>query len=146
MKKLSLTGPYHPSVKGDYRKKSREFLAESRERLAAGELHRASENGWRAAAWMVMAVAKAQGWSYKEHDEFDVVVRQAGDLTVGYKLHDIGSAANDLYGNFFIRKRFLDAEDIGIGLDDVAELLDILEPLTAGRQEQAGAPSLAADS
>ena len=33
-------------------------------------------------------------------------------------------------------------------LDDMAELLDILEPLTGvgGQQEQAGAPSFTADS
>ncbi|MCY4455272.1 MAG: hypothetical protein OXC56_03050 [Chloroflexi bacterium] len=45
----------------DYAAQAREFLTRSREYLAAGDLHQASEKGWGAAAHMAKAVAAAQG-------------------------------------------------------------------------------------
>ena len=36
----------------DLARQSREFLGKSREYLAAGDLHQASEKGWGVAAWM----------------------------------------------------------------------------------------------
>ena len=46
------------------------------------------------------------------------------------RLRTYRRVANELHGYFYTRKRFLDAEDIGDGLDRMTELLDILEPLT----------------
>ena len=43
----------------DYRQQARVFLNESRQYLAEGDLHQASEKGWGAAAWMAKAVAEA---------------------------------------------------------------------------------------
>ena len=46
----------------DHASQAYEFLTESRNYLAVGKLHQASEKGWGAAAHMTKAVAAAQGW------------------------------------------------------------------------------------
>ena len=117
---------------GDYCQQARQFMAKSRQYLADGDLHQASEKGWGAAAWMAKAVAEAQGWKYTRHDEFADVMNRARTLSCDDRLRNFRRVANELHGYFYTRKRFLDAEDIGDGLDQIAVLLDILEPLTAG--------------
>ena len=114
----------------DYRQQSREFLAKGREYLTAGDWHQAAEKGWGAAAWMAKAVADAQGWEYKKHDQYYTVMRQARALSGDARLRSLQAIANQLHGFFYTRKRFLDPDDIGHGLDDMETLLDILEPLT----------------
>ena len=119
-------------VVADYRQQSREFLAKSREYLASGDLHQASEKGWGAAAWMAKAAAEARGWEYTKHDEFFTVMYQAQDLTGDGRLRSLTAVANTLHGFFYTRKRFLRPEIIGDNLNDVEVLLDILQPLTEG--------------
>ncbi len=114
----------------DYRLQSRHFLDRSRRYLADDDLHQASEKGWGAAAWMAKAAATAQGWQYTRHEHFNEVLYQAGNLTGDERLRTLRSIANQLHGNFYQRKRFLHADDISASLDEVATLLDILEPLT----------------
>ena len=114
----------------DFARQSREFLGRSREYLAAGDLHQASEKAWGAAAWMAKAVAEAQGWQYNRHDEFFTVIRQAQDVSGDARLRNLRRAANELHGYYYTRKRFLRSDDIGQGLDEVTLLLDILQPLT----------------
>ena len=114
----------------DYRLQSREFLEKSQHYLAGDDLHQASEKGWGAAAWMTKAVAVAQGWQYDKHEHFGEVLYQAGKLTGEQRLNDLRKTANDLHGNFYQRKRFLHADLIAASLDEVATLLDLLEPLT----------------
>ena len=48
------TSPIEPfdDAVGDYRRQAREFMLKSRQYLADGDLHQASEKGWGAAAWM----------------------------------------------------------------------------------------------
>ena len=123
-------GPNDPSAPADYRQQALEFLDKGREYLAAGDLHQASEKGWGAAAWMTKAVAVAQGWEYERHEQFNVVLNNARIVTGNLRIRQLRGIANDLHGNFYTRKRFLDAEEIRISLDDVADLLEILEPLT----------------
>ena len=114
----------------DYRHQSRLFLAKAREYLAGDDLHQAAEKGWGAAAWMTKAVAEAQGWQYKRHDEFFTVMRQAQALSRDVQLRNLGYVANALHGFFYTRKMFLHSDDIGQDLDQVETLLDILQPLT----------------
>ncbi|MCY4555947.1 MAG: hypothetical protein OXF79_06125 [Chloroflexi bacterium] len=114
----------------DYRQQAREFLTKSREYLADDDLHQASEKGWGAAAWMAKAVAEAQGWQYKRHEEFADVVNRALRLSGDTRLRQLRAEANELHGYFYTRKRFLDPDDIAEGLDRMVVLLDILEPLT----------------
>ena len=117
----------------DYRQQSREFLVKSRQYLADDGLHQAAEKGWGAAAWMAKAVAEAQGWQYKRHEEFADVINRTRLMSGDERLRNHRRVANELHGYFYTRKRFLDAEDISDGLDRVAELLDILEPFTDTR-------------
>ena len=124
--------PYNePSAAiADYRQQARQFLVKSHQYLADDDLHQAAEKGWGAAAWMAKAVAAAQGWQYVRHDEFADVINRARILAGDERLRNHRRVANELHGYFYTRKRFLDPEDIKDGLDLIAELLDILEPLT----------------
>ncbi len=114
----------------DYRQQARGFLVKSRQCLAGDDLHQASEKGWGAAAWMAKAVAEAQGWDYERHAQFNTVMYQAQDLCGDVRLDDLRGNANELHGYFYTRKVFLRADVISRGLDRMAILLDILEPLT----------------
>ena len=114
----------------DFARQSREFLDKGREYLSAGDLHQASEKGWGAAAWMAKAVAEAQGWQYNRHDEFFTVIYEAQNLSGDARVRTLGNTANTLHGFYYTRKRFLRPEIIGASLDEVALLLDILQPLT----------------
>ena len=119
-----------PVEVADYAAQAREFLAKGREYLAAGDLHQASEKGWGAAAHMAKAVAAAQGWEYETHADFSVVLGRARRLTGDARLGSLRGTANDLHGNYYRRKRHLDANNIGEDLESMAELIEILEPLT----------------
>lgn len=115
----------------DYAEQAQEFLARSRRYLADGDLHQASEKGWGAAAHMAKAVAVAQGWQYDRHADFSRVINQAFLLTGNDRLRELRGIPNDLHGNYYERKRFLNAEIIGRDIESVAELLTLLAPLTA---------------
>ena len=114
----------------DYETQAREFLAKGWEYLDAGDLHQASEKGWGAAAHMTKAVAVAQGWEYERHPDFSAVLYQARQLTGNRRISELRNAANELHINYYRRKRHLNVEDIREGLEDVAELLQLLGPLT----------------
>ena len=124
--------PYEQSSDAvvDYRQQSRTFLAKSRDYLAEGDLHQAAEKGWGAAAWMAKAVAEAQGWQYRKHEEFFTVMYQAEALAGDARVNNLRSVANELHGFFYTRRMFLRADAIGRGLDQMELLLDILQPLT----------------
>ena len=122
-------GPDESIAVMDYRQQAREFLAQSREYLADGQLHQASEKGWGAAAWMAKAVAVTQGWQYDRHDHFQVVMNNARSMTGNDRLRQLSSVAHNLHRNFYVRRMFLDADVIGLDLGEIEELLEILEPL-----------------
>ena len=132
---MGQSAPMEPFERGDsvvvdFARQSREFLDKGRGYLAAGDLHQASEKGWGAAAWMAKAVAEARGWQYKRHDEFFTVMRQAQDVSGDDRLRNLRRAANELHGYYYTRRIFLHSDDIEQGLEEVALLLDILQPLT----------------
>ncbi len=78
---------------------------------------------------MTKAVAETRGWEYGRHEQFKMVLTQARDLTDNYRILELRRVANDLHRNFYTRRRFLNAVDIGASLDRMAEILDLLEPL-----------------
>ena len=128
-----MTAPQHVPdsiAVADYATQARDFLAQSRQYLANGRLHQASEKGWGAAAHMVKAVAVAQGWQYDRHADFSRVMNQATLLTGNDRLSDLRGRANDLHGNYYERKRFLNAEIIGKDIESIAEMVELLAPLT----------------
>ena len=118
-----------PAAIADHAAQARDFLARSREYLAADHLHQASEKGWGAAAHMAKAVAAAQGWEYETHADFSVVLNRAWQATGNDQLRALRSIANELHSNYYRRKRHLDAESIGEDIESVAALLEILAPL-----------------
>ncbi len=114
----------------DYRQQARQFLVKGRQYLAEDDLHQAAEKGWGAAAWMAKAVAENQGWQYENHGQFRQVIRRAEQLSGDERLTYLPAIANELHGDFYTRKLFLDPDVINEQLDLIATLLDILEPLT----------------
>ena len=119
----------HEEVAG-YESQAREFLVKGRNFLAAGDLHQASEKGWGAAAHMAKAVAIAQGWRYARHSHYHRVMNRAGRLTGNTRLPFLHGRAEILHANYYELKEDLDAALIRNDLDSVAELLEILHPLT----------------
>lgn len=117
------------AVIADHESQAREFLAKARDYLDAGDLHQASEKGWGAAAHMAKAVAVAQGWEYDTHADFSVVLNQAWQHTGNDRLRALRGIANELHGNYYRRKRHLNAEVIGRDIESVAELVEALAPL-----------------
>lgn len=113
----------------DYIQQSRDFLRKARQYLAEDDLHQASEKGWGAASHMAKAVAHANGWEYEKHHQFNVVLNNTRRKTGRDNLLDLSAVANQLHGNYYERKRFLDAQAIGLSLDRVETLLGILEPM-----------------
>ena len=132
MPQTSPIEPFEPDSEAvaDYRQQARIFLTKSRQYLTEDDLHQASEKGWGAAAWMAKAVADAQGWEYRKHEQFNVVLNNARLLTGDGRLPGLRGIANDLHTNFYKRRLLLNAEAIAVDLDHMAVLLDILEPLT----------------
>ncbi len=120
-----------PVEVADHAAQAREFLAKAREYLASDDLHQASEKGWGAASHMAKAVAAAQGWEYETHADFSVVLNRARRLTGDARLGSLRAIANDLHGNYYRRKRHLDAAVIGEDVESMAELLELLAPLAA---------------
>lgn len=117
----------------DYRLQARVFLEKSRLYLAEGDLHQASEKGWGAAAWMAKAVAEAQGWEYKRHDQFLQVMYEAASLSGDSRVNGFRRTANELHGFYYTRRLFLREDAVSEGLDEMETLLDILERLTEVR-------------
>ena len=106
---------------------SRKFLAQAREELAAGDVSQASEKGWGAAAQMVKAIAAQRGWEHRKHALlFDAVARlvdEVGDDDIDR----LFAVANSLHINFY--EDWQNAQSVERHLNDVARLLDKLEPL-----------------
>ena len=137
MTQPDLAERYDPEAVEDYRQQAHIFLGRAREYLAVDDLHQASEKGWGAAAWMAKAVAVTHSWQYENHAQFGVVLRNANALRQNGRLRLLSEVAYGLHRSYYTRKLFLDADTIGQSLDDMAELLDILEPLMKLANEEA---------
>ena len=118
---MTTPGDNHQEV-ADYESQAREFLANSRDFLAAGRLHQASEKGWAAASHMAKAVAAAQGWEYGTHAEFSQVMYQASQLASNPRIQELRSVANELHFNYYKRKRHLTAGAISADLGGVVKV------------------------
>lgn len=114
----------------DYASQAREFLRRSREYLASDDLHQASEKAWGAAAHMAKAVAAANGWTYEKHADFSSILNNVWLQTRNDRIRELRGSPNELHGYYYLRKRFLDAGIIAADIEDVAELIDLLEPHT----------------
>ena len=108
---------------------AREFLNRASQHLAEGDLHQASEKGWGAAAHMAKAVAITQGWEYERHSQFHQIMNQVRQQTGNDRVRQLHGRAEVLHMNFYELARGLDLETIRLDLENMAELLNILEPL-----------------
>ena len=66
-----------------------------------------------------MATATAQGWNYRKHDQFSVVLEDARRLTGNDRLRGLWAIANDLNGNYYKREFLLNPESIGLDLNSI---------------------------
>ena len=114
----------------DYAAQARDFLKKSQDYLTEGDLHQASEEGWGAASHMLKAVAVAQGWEYSRHSDFNRLLNGLALEDGNDRFRELRGAANILHANFYERKRNLNGEIIQRDLASVAELLDLLTPMT----------------
>ena len=130
MTQPNLTELYDIEAVADYRQEAHVFLTKARQYLADNDLHQASEKGWGAAAWMTKAVAITHNWPYQHHQQFGAVLNRASDLTGNPQLFDLKSTAYGLHTNYYTRKRFLSPRAIAQEINLMAELLNLLEPLT----------------
>ena len=79
---------------------------------------------------MAKAVALAQGWPHERHSRFHQVMNQAGQLPGSDRVRLLHGRAPVLRIDFHELSGGLEAEAIGEALTSMAELLDVLEPLT----------------
>lgn len=79
---------------------------------------------------MAKAVAAAQGWEYERHRDFTNVLNNVWRLTGDQRVRDLRGSPNDLHGYFYERDEFLDASVIAADIESVAELIELLAPLT----------------
>ena len=111
-----------------YREQSRAFLAQASEELARGDLERASDLGWGAAAQIVKAAAEARGF---EHDGrpalyrvISAIVEETGDSRLRYLFA--------VAGNLYSFGDLLDAEYVEYSLSRVMTFIDEVEALLPG--------------
>lgn len=113
-----------------YTAQAREFLVKGRQYLADGDLHQASEKGCGAATHIAKAVALAQGWPYTRHDHFHQTMNRASQMLGNEYLSLLHGRAEILHANLYELKKDLDAGIISEDLDYMAELVELMSPLT----------------
>ncbi len=79
---------------------------------------------------MVKATAAAQGWPYEQHNHFHRAISRVRQSTGNDRLRLLQGRAEILHVNFYDVLEDLDAAQIEKDLEDMADLLRILEPLT----------------
>ena len=117
----------NPVATQKYRNDSRTLLAQGRAELAQGDVRQASEKGWGAAALMLKAIAEQRGWEHGKHRHLSRMASRLRAETGDRDIYRWYQVADALHGNFYEDETA--PEDIGESLDDVARLLDKLEPL-----------------
>lgn len=112
-----------------YTSASREFLLNAREALAEGDLTRASEKGWDAAAQMVKVIAEQRGWPHNGvryvYETVNKLLKETGDGEIGTLFHVAGSLRSNSYENW------LPADMVQSGLGCVDKLIEKLKLLLA---------------
>ena len=107
---------------------AKEFLHRSRDYLAQGDLHQASEKGWGAAAHIAKAVAFTNGWEYEHHDQFDNVIDRASLKYRQPSLENLGNSAHFLHRNYYKHPSMLNSDRIRSNIDNVEAMVNILVP------------------
>ena len=87
------------TIQRPYIERSRAYLAQASEELAKGDLRRASQRGWDAAATLVKAVAKERGWPDESHHDLYSAVSAIAEEAHDDTLRSGFLAAFSLAGN-----------------------------------------------
>ena len=112
----------------DYKQAGRLFMERAEWDFARGDLVRASEGAWEAAAQFVKAAAAQRGWGHEDHI---LIAQSAGELRAETGNDDIVrlfSAAASLRANFQ-GGGYISEDDVRLGMDCVHELISILEEI-----------------
>ena len=109
-----------------YRNDSRVLLTQARTELAQGDLRQASEKGWGAAALMLKAIAERREWEHDRHRHFANAASRLRSEMGNRDVVRFFQVAESLHVNFYEDQ--LRPSDISESLDDVARLLDLIEP------------------
>ena len=118
-----------PIAVADYEAQAREFLRRGQDYLAAGTCTRRPRRvGEQPPVWPRPSLLR-RGGKYETHADFSFVLNRASQLTGDDRLRGLRGIANDLHGNYYRRRRHLDATIIGKDLESTAELLELLGPL-----------------
>ena len=112
----------------DHVEMAKNFLVRSKEYLAEGDLHQASEKGWGAASHMAKAVAAENNWTYENHNQFDSVIINARQRYRLPQLREHAKAAHVLHQNYYQHPSLLNQAAIEEDIDDVEKMLEALEP------------------
>ena len=103
------------------------LLAQAREELYLGDTRQASAMGWRAALLMVQSVAEQRGWEHHDHAVLYCVIRDLTAETGDADVRRLFAVAVSLEVNCY--ENWTPAVSVDGCLDDIALLLDKLEPL-----------------
>ena len=117
-----------PSAVAEHVQLARDFLERSKNYLAEGDLHQASEKGWGTAAHIIKAVAAANGWEYEHHDHFSSVVMNARQRYRQPGLREWSRSAEALHVNYYKRKDLLNPDLIREDISDVEQMVNVLHP------------------
>ena len=115
----------------EYIEQSWDFLEKARQYVAVGDLHQASEKGWRAASHMAKAVAAANGWNYETHVAFFGVIQRAADEAEEPRLVQWGAMANLLHTFYYMRKTLIPSTVVGRSVEEIGFMIQALETLTS---------------
>jgi hypothetical protein len=111
----------------EYNAASRQFLNKAYEELAQGDVVQASEKGWGAAAQMVKDIAEQRDWTHTSHPALRQIVSRLVEETGDDRLSTLFRVADSLHINFY--ENWDTPIMVELGLKDVQQLLDKLEPL-----------------
>ena len=108
-----------------YANTSRELIAQARIELDAGDLLQASEKAWGAAAAAIKSVAEMRGWQHYAHTLIAAALWRISREHNRPRLLGMMAWASGLHQNYYEYR--YGEEVVAAGIEQVAELLDILE-------------------
>ena len=120
---MTTTIVYNPPE--TYANTSRELIAQARIELDAGDLLQASEKAWGAAAAAVKSVAEMRGWQHYAHTLIAAALWRISREHNRPRLLGMMAWASGLHQNYYEYR--YGEEVVAEGIEQVAELLDILE-------------------
>ena len=120
---MTTTIVYNPPE--TYANQSREFIALAHQELEQGDLLQASEKAWGAAAAAIKSVAEMRGWQHYAHTLIAAALWRISREHNRPRVRILFRSASDLHQNYYEYR--YGEEMVAEGIEQVAELLDILE-------------------